>query len=536
MNYRKVIFITGLALPVIVVFLFVWGVFTGHEDELAVEEIPAVLVDEEVKDSLSGQTAETFLATPSLLFTIPEWVPEGEGYFELAPAGLDFIFRAKIAGVDTIFINGHSPLEDKGDDLRYRYDGTTAISVEDNGAWFVATGKNKYGPYQVKVVDFQFLPDGRLVFAAKRGNDWYLVVDGSEERVNGTLSGLDLVASPTGELAFKAYKIQSDDGPYGPNNEFYVVNGVAHGAYYDISDAQYSDDGAAIAYIATYYEFPQKGFRQAVVLDGVEGTWYEKVTGPVHLSPDGTQPTYIATKADRDVRVVFKGVEGKSYEAVDNLAVSPDGNHFAYTARRGDTQFVIKDRREIAKYPNSLVLSSLVLSGGESSRLAYRAEIIGNDKQPLAGAEATTSPKLSTPKTEKGHYVVVDGVWSEVSDEVSPALVFSSDGARLAYIVTSGNKIHTVVDGAKAGGYEKSTATEPQIIFSADSQHYAYALNKVVPSGQTSAGAEVILDGKVVKGEEYGHLYRVAFSPDGRYLSFVYQRGREFWYDVIPVQ
>ena len=130
-----------------------------------------------------------------------------------------------------------------------------------------------------------------------------------------------------------------------------------------------SPDSRRVAYVA------QRGRKQLVVVDGVEGAEYDGIgEGTPIFSPNGGRVAYIAQRG-RKWLVVVDGVEGAEYDGIGqrHLIFSPDGGCVAYTAQRGRKQLVVVDGVEGDEYDIFLRGSELVFDGaGQLHALAVR--------------------------------------------------------------------------------------------------------------------------------------------------------------------
>ena len=484
----------------------------------------------QVTPTINKETKVLFETGPRLLFLIPSGF-EG-GYFNLVGNNLDFTYRTKASGADLIFINSDVPTKITGKNFDYTIDGKTAYEISENGKIYVVSGSAKYGPYENRTDNLGFLPDGRLIFSAQRDGKWHLVLNGVEGKAYDNLGDVDIVPSPSpkGDIAFKVRRIPKGSDPrasYYGNNHFFVVGGVEHTAYYDVSNGEYSEDGLKFAYVASRIDSETGEFDQAMVVNGVEGVWYTTVSRPFVMSADGNRIAYKAGTGKKDFFVVDNGVEGKHYNGIDDLISSPDGNHIAYTAVRENKSYLVKDGGEIASYSNEIKIDRTTFNNNGSS-LMYRMKKQTGGESVLINTDGTHSLYTSTPIINKGEYVVVDGVQSDVYDSVRSRLSFSQNGKRYAYTAIKDGKIFPVIDGQVEQLYNKGNVESIDVQFSPDNRHYAY----IVSSKDGNAG--IVLNGKTMFSQD-DDVYSIKFSPDSKYLGYVYKKGNEIWYDLLLV-
>jgi len=288
-----------------------------------------------------------------------------------------------------------------------------------------------------------------------------------------------------------------------------------------------------------------------VMLDGVEGKHYESI-GVSCFSPDSKHLACGAQSGDKHF-VVIDGKEGKQYDYIGraSLIFGPDSAHVAYSGmsvRSGDPWCVVADGVEGNWYP---VVGRLVYSP-DSKRLAYiTGQKMGGMSHPLvpegsgfivvdgkdirqfdsAGA-VTFSPDSAHwacgIRVGNSSLVVMDGVDGKPYDWTSEP-VFSPDSKHMAYIAASGRKSCVVQDGVEGKWYDKvgpgalgmvtTGGNSDSLIFSPDSQHFAY-------SAQDEEGFFVVQDG--VEGKKYNVHQKLGpapivtpvFSPDSKHVVY----------------
>ena len=210
-------------------------------------------------------------------------------------------------------------------------------------------------------------------------------------------------------------------------------------------------------------------------------------TASLSLSPSATRGAYVKSK-DNGFCAVIDGVEGAVYARVGRSGVvfSPDGHHTAYAAEKDGRWLVVHDGAEGERFDG---VHDVSITFGGGGRLAYVAQ---RDGKALVVDDRNAHPP---------HDRIAEG-----------SLVFSPDGAHLAYCVADEARKFIVYHGASGPAY----VSVGPVRFTADGAHFAY----VASDGQNSF---VVLDGLPVARREGGASIRaapVAFAPDGR-LAFV---------------
>ena len=109
----------------------------------------------------------------------------------------------------------------------------------------------------------------------------------------------------------------------------------------DVGWIAFSENGRRVAYAVK-----KKNGTYAVVFNGKEGKAYDGLNDIV-LSPDGLRVAYAARKGNKEYCVV-DGKESKPYTDVANPVFSPDSAVVAYEAKRNDTWYIAVGNRESA--------------------------------------------------------------------------------------------------------------------------------------------------------------------------------------------
>ena len=219
------------------------------------------------------------------------------------------------------------------------------------------------------------------------------------------------------------------------------------------------------------------------------------------VSPDGMRMAHAVLDSQGRGHVVIDGRAGTNYAGLFGKPVfSADSRRVAYLAM--NTQhlwFVVADGVENRnRYPSvkghSAVSPDLLFSL-DGRRLAYVvfADIGGAGKQ----------------------FVVVDREVGSKYDEIA-GLAISPGGERLAYAVRTGNQWAVVADGREGPRHEGVLSRTP--VFSPDGRHVAYG-------GREGKRFFVVVDGK--RGRDYDDLGgAILFSPDSARMAYSPSVGR----------
>lgn len=228
----------------------------------------------------------------------------------------------------------------------------------------------------------------------------------------------------------------------------------------------------------TLVEVLDRRGRQRVVVDHVEGPWYEAIgVASLVFTADG-HVAYPARRGDR-WHVVHDGRLGEAHDGVGEIVMSADGAHLIYAASQGDEWTVVVDGsahgRWSALASNSLRLTPAASGGG------LRWSFIG-----FHGEDA---------------FVVLDGDVNGPFDAASPALL---DGQRSAFATVRHERARVFVDGSP--GVPFAHVRDLQLVG-----------GRVAYLGHSSASSVVVLDG--VTSVEHATLRHLRLHPSGRWFA-----------------
>ncbi|MCG3137312.1 MAG: hypothetical protein HJJLKODD_01156 [Phycisphaerae bacterium] len=283
-----------------------------------------------------------------------------------------------------------------------------------------------------------------------------------------------------------------------------------------------------------------------MIVDGQPlGLHYQ--VGPIRFSPSGDRVAYMTIDPDGDQRTAFfchyhDQTLGPYQDAdLNSLTLSPDGQHFAFIARKATAEsnalFVITDRKEYGPYgsverdsifftpdsqrvcfvaeeeSNDAVQGRALLIFGDQTYGPYRyiefkSVVLSPDYQRVA-CRITTGPN-ATPA------IMVDGQISKTYDRVRQP-VFSPDSKRLAFLAEFKGHALVVVDGQENRPVRH--IADLGVVFSPDSQHYAYIAG-------TEQGQRVIRDGVPQPTSPFlDHVYQLIYTSDSTHLVTLAEKG-----------
>lgn len=281
---------------------------------------------------------------------------------------------------------------------------------------------------------------------------------------------------------------------------------------------------------------------QRVVHNGREGREYEAIANLV-LGPDGRRCAY-AARAQGGWRVVVDGREGKSFDEVGPPLFSPDGNHVAYEGKVGASWHLVVDDalspggarprpwKDFTADSSRIVFIDRVDEGGRGrlvlSDLAFRKETVLDERVSRASLGPDRAILAAVSEREGNRQVVTfrmadpqGASLGQASDAVH-FVVFSADGASVAYLAERGGEYFVGLDGR-----EEVVPAGENIVD-----------RPAVSSDQRRLAAAVIVAGGVrvreffkegwSPGPMYGGIQGLTYSRGGA-LAFVAEReGKSF--------
>jgi Tol biopolymer transport system component len=219
------------------------------------------------------------------------------------------------------------------------------------------------------------------------------------------------------------------------------------------------------------------------------------------VSPNGLRIAYALVDGNVSGHIVIDGKAGPNYAGLAGKPVfSADSKRVAYLAMNTQNLwFVVVDGVESPnRYPSRKghgVVSPYLLFSLDGRKLAYVVSV-------------------DTKSAEK-QFAVVDRQEGSKYDEIA-GLTISPNGERLAYAARIGSQWFVVVDGREGPRHEGVLGKTP--IFSPDGRHVAYG-------GREGRRFFVVVDGK--RGRDYDDLGgAILFSPDSTKVVYSPTVGR----------
>ncbi len=196
------------------------------------------------------------------------------------------------------------------------------------------------GPHYDEIGDLLFSEDGKVFIYAVRDGDVSFVVEGANEGEKfWKVENVNFV-SESGDYVYRGISREE-----GVQMSTIVRNTSAGPKYRWVGGYDASNDGKTLVYPAGNDE---EKFCVEISPDGSlkeHGGAYKFLQ--CYVSPDGQKVAFIATTrtdlGDTE-HVVFNGEKQKSYDTIDDLSFSRDGNQYAYTAREVTEELVGEEK------------------------------------------------------------------------------------------------------------------------------------------------------------------------------------------------
>jgi hypothetical protein len=229
----------------------------------------------------------------------------------------------------------------------------------------------------------------------------------------------------------------------------------------------------------------------------------------LRFSPDRQHVAYLAaTQGRRRARVGIDGSLGPELAGISDvpLTFSPTGGRIAYVAHvEGVFRMVVDHEPQLGFVP--ALMPPLFDQSG--NRMAFVAV------SPTGGPRE----RVIVDDVAQREY---DGIiaWGLGDGETSEprtlsSIVFGPDG-RLAYVALEGSSMFAVIDGVEGPRFDE---IHPQLLFSPDGAHVAYPARR-------GRHMTCVVDGGTQ--EPYDGVGRPVFSRDGRRLMYSAERGKRF--------
>lgn len=423
--------------------------------------------------------------------------------------------------------SGSPNFSDDGKHFRY--------TAERGGRQFAVVDGVEYGPYDyVSSTAFREYEDRDFVFAfdAKRGGRQLLVVNGKEFEAE----------DPKGRELFFAGQAREPREVVRQGKHWVVWEGHELGPYgEEIGWSFLHSTPRGGGWLVTFEV--KRGDKQVAVVDGVEGKPYDYV-GDIYVSPGAAHTLYPARRADGEAFIVFDGKEGPTYQNVeiegfDVKPFSPDGRHYFYTASRGEgydrQEFVVADGKEGRPY---YAVSDVTYTpdGAHLLYLAYdrkrgRGFLVRDGEEVAAYGQMPETLRFSPDgkrmyfrlrKEEGGKEgLVVDGR-AYLYDEVLDA-EFGPDGRRFVFKAQRGRGWVMVVDGVESELYEPD-GEKGEVGWSRDGRlAFSKDGGRVAYVGRKAGKEFVVVEGQA--GARYDRVANLGFTPDGRHVVYTAHRG-----------
>ena len=341
-----------------------------------------------------------------------------------------------------------------------------------------------------------FSADGRVLYGARIGDRYALIVDGVPLG-SDHLAAAPAVFSPDGRrVAYGAEDRQGVPPGRPAERQWVVLDGEAGPPFRGLSSAPgallFSPDSQRLA----YWALGDDGAR--LVVDGVAGPAYKDIGQPV-FSPDSIRLAHPVVLPG-GMAAVVDGQQGPTFDQVGPIVFSPDSRRVGYFARRGKAMVPVVDGSPGPDFADMYGLGSPVFSP-DSLHVAFLGQVDGGG---LLG------------RFKRKTFLVVDGARVVEVDEASSDVHFSPDGAQAAFAGRSAGAWHVYVDGTPGPEFQ-----EVSVPAWSTTGRLAYAV-------RLRGGMSVSLDHQA--GPAYAAVNVVdgvacRFTADGEHVAWAGQNG-----------
>ncbi len=364
--------------------------------------------------------------------------------------------------------------------------GGVAYIAEKNGKVYVVHN-GRAGRQYASVGTAALSADGRrIAYGALADGKWRMVIDGKEGESYNTLG--TPVLSPGGlHVAYQAMK--------GEQWLLVVDNTENSGTQARYTSQEFSADSTRIAYVESADD-KNKGrlvvsdlaFKKQKVMESGGALMITNAgkTRIAAVSKSGDKQRVIEFSFDRpdDVK------KGPLYDAIHNLAFSPDGVSLAYHAARAGKLFCVLNGRE-----------DLLPDGAPVGPPVVRPD------NKVVGAIITSNNAAFL------HQAFLDSGQKEKEYDEAANLVYSRDGRFHAYAARKGENWFAVVNGREGPAFDRVVSP----VFSPDGKLLVYRARKDEKRFVVVANAS----GKTLRQHpSYEQVFPVVFTGDGKSIAY----------------
>lgn len=431
--------------------------------------------------------------------------------------------------------------------------------ADDQNIYVELNGK-QLGPYSGISERVEISNDGNhIAFAARKGDQWVIVVDGEEKWQHAglgwawyfwTLNLEGNMFAPESQAAIMQFSSSGKTLAYmaGFADEQWgmLVNGkfdqtfpsvginvqfVGEQAIYWAGDdtekrvfygdqilGHYSEVwGIKLSADSKHFVFGAKQNDQMLLV--VDGQTH-KIAGEVAAYELSTTGVLVyAYQTDDGIKVNFAGGDlPDEYDEVVHLTISPDEQHIAFWGRQGDSWSVVTDTQSYPGFDGHFYRQAngeiyAIMWGADSTNLAYVANKGEGSTIALNGHELPADLRQVFPVDRQAF---VQCLLVQEQAKCEPATV-TLLGNTLAYKESNGEQIYMVIGARQEGPYQ---AIESSLLTATDGSHYAYVV-------RTEQGLQIVLDGQLMN-LAYEAIYRPQFLDNAEFAHLGVRAGDMF--------
>ncbi|MHA2065386.1 MAG: hypothetical protein ACXABY_13505 [Candidatus Thorarchaeota archaeon] len=326
-----------------------------------------------------------------------------------------------------------------------------------------------------------------------------------------------------------SFRVLEPDRDHG----YAMLDQSRHRKFDDFGKLVFSPDSQRLAYFAG---FDGKAF---VVIDGKEyGPYDNAIEDSLIFSPNSQHVTF-AIVIDSSHLVIIDGESHGPYDGVtkNTPVYSPNSERVAWGVYETNRWFVMVDGNRQGPYDG---VGKLVFSP-DSSHLGYKAQEGSSEFLVINGERQDAFDQVDNPyfgpdgsrlafAARRGHewFAVVDG---DLEGPYDGAFFhpwsFSPSKNRISYVTTRGQDWFVFTDGVEAGPYDEIHTESPCWSTSGDRFGYLVAVKKKKLGITYREEWKAVIDG--IEGSVYSAINNIVFSPNGRRVAYLANRGKAIY-------
>lgn len=401
------------------------------------------------------------------------------------------------------------------EEIKFNQNGrvVTYAARQNDGKYAIFINEKKSAVYDSFNLPMFISPDGgNVIYTAGRNGKMFVVANGKEGKAYDAV--YTIIFSPVSQSI--AYISREGE------KEFVVINDQEGKRYDNVNIGKdaflFSPDGKKVAYMAF------QGQKQFVVINDQESSSYDYVVDNLVFSPDSQKLAYIVTKEGKPFIVINHQEyrpESWPYDVVKSLAFTLDSKELWFIVHRNERWLFDSTGAGEGSISNSDSLEHLFFNKGNG--VCFVASQSGKQ------------------------FIDYTGLRSNSYDSINPkSIALSPVGDELAYVVgREGSQFVVINDWTQRwrvgpnGEYEPiptETTKEGRVYDAIDSQFLIFSFDgaKIAYVAEQGGKQFVVVNEK--EGKMYDGVFELTFSPDGQKITYGARSGNELWWIIDSVE